>query len=176
MTQAATEVQTAREAAAQLGASIREDEDKLRKKRAEQQKKWADHGYELTQQYTIKAAQNNMRSLKAQNAGIVNGMHAKREDNKQVRMPRRRGSEEQRRLPGADCHAQARARARPLATDSPQRGVTLHSTCESVLSPFSRPTCPLSAYSDASDPLPAPLFFSLAPLYRSRVAACRGAG
>lgn len=129
MTQAATEVQTAREAAAQLGASIREDEDKLRKKRAEQQKKWADHGYELTQQYTIKAAQNNMRSLKAQNAGIVNGMHAKREDNKQVRMPRRRGSEEQRRLPGADCHAQARARARPLATDSPQRGVTLHSTC-----------------------------------------------
>ena len=57
----------------------------MRKRRMEQQKKWADHGYELTQQYTIKAAQNNMRSLKAQNAGIVNGMHAKREDNKQVR-------------------------------------------------------------------------------------------
>ena len=168
MTQAATEVQTVREAAAQLGASIREDEDKLRKKRAEQQKKWADHGYELTQQYTIKAAQNNMRSLKAQNAGIVNGMHAKREDNKQVRMPRRRGSEEQRRLPGADCHAQARARA-PLPPTAP-------SGCHTALDLSSRfssrclavPLAPLSAYSDASDPPPAPLFsFSLAPLYRS---------
>ena len=50
----------------------------------EQQKKWADHGYELTQQYTIKAAQNNMRSLKAQNAGIVNGMHAKRQDHETI--------------------------------------------------------------------------------------------
>lgn len=85
MSTAANEVQGAREQNAQLGSSIRDEEEKMRKRRMEQQKKWADHGYELTQQYTIKAAQNNMRSLKAQNAGIVNGMHAKREDNKQVR-------------------------------------------------------------------------------------------
>ena len=60
MTQAATEVQTAREAAAQLGASIREDEDKPQEARRAAEEV-ADHGYELTQQYTIKAAQNNMR-------------------------------------------------------------------------------------------------------------------
>ena len=90
LTTALSEVQSSREANAQLGSSIREEEEKMRKRRAEQQKKWADHGYELTQQYTIKAAQNNMRSLKAQNAGIVNGMHAKREDNKQVSEQSRR--------------------------------------------------------------------------------------
>ena len=69
----------------------------MRKKRTELQKKWADHGYELTQQYTIKAAQNNMRSLKAQNAGIVNGMHSKREDNKQVVESQRAAAAEERK-------------------------------------------------------------------------------
>ena len=73
-------VQEAKDDKGVVGASTREEEDKMRKRRADQQKRWADHGYELTQQYNIKAAQNNMRSLKAQNAGVVNGMHAKRED------------------------------------------------------------------------------------------------
>ena len=77
-------VQHHKEECAESAASLRADEDALRKKRTELQKKWADHGYELTQQYTIKSAQNNMRSLKAQNAGIVNGMHTKRDHFKQI--------------------------------------------------------------------------------------------
>jgi len=97
MSTAANEVQGAREQNAQLGSSIRDEEEKMRKRRMEQQKKWADHGYELTQQYTIKAAQNNMRSLKAQNAGIVNGMHAKREDNKQIVESQRAAAQDERR-------------------------------------------------------------------------------
>ena len=84
MQTAASMVHEHREENAQLGSTLRTDEDRLRKRRTDQQKKWADHGYELTQQYTIKAAQNNMRSLKAQNAGVVNGMHAKRQEHQQV--------------------------------------------------------------------------------------------
>ena len=66
------------------GTTLREESARMKARRIEQSKKWADHGYELTQQYTIKAAQNNMRSLKAQNAGIVNGMHAKKQDRQAV--------------------------------------------------------------------------------------------
>lgn len=69
----------------------------MRKRRQEQQKKWADHGYELTQQYTIKSAQNNMRSLKAQNAGIVNGMHSKRQDHQHIVESQRQAAQAERR-------------------------------------------------------------------------------
>ena len=88
MTEAASQVATHRSGNASIGSTLREAEDNMRKRRSEQQKKWADHGYELTQQYTIKAAQNNMRSLKAQNAGIVNNMHSKRTDRRTVRTAR----------------------------------------------------------------------------------------
>ena len=66
-------------------SQIRDDEKKMSERKKEQQLKWANHGYELTQQYTIKAAQSNMRSLKAQNAGIVTGMNAKKADRQHVR-------------------------------------------------------------------------------------------
>ena len=84
MQEAAAEVTGHKQENSSLGSTLREDEEKMRRRRLEQQQKWADHGYELTQQYTIKAAQNNMRSLKAQNAGIVTGMHAKRQDRQHV--------------------------------------------------------------------------------------------
>ena len=87
MSTTAERVATHKQGNSALGSTLREDEDRMRKRRAEQQKKWADHGYELTQQYTIKAAQNNIRSLKAQNAGIVNGMHAQAKDNASVHCP-----------------------------------------------------------------------------------------
>ena len=82
---------------AAVGSQLRERADHLSKTRTEQQKKWADHGYELTQQYTIKAAQNNMRSLKAQNAGIVNSMHAKRQDHETIVEAQRQQAQEERR-------------------------------------------------------------------------------
>ena len=69
----------------------------MRQKRTEQQMKWADHGYELTQQFTIKAAQNNMRSLKAQNAGIVSGIHAKKADRIALVESQRAAAAEERR-------------------------------------------------------------------------------
>ena len=93
----AEKVQKHKEGNAEIGLSLREREAALRKTRSEQQKKWADHGYELTQTYTIKAAQNNMRSLKAQNAGIVNGMHAKRQDHETIVEAQRQQAQEERR-------------------------------------------------------------------------------
>jgi len=97
MQTAASMVHEHREENAQLGSTLRTDEDRLRKRRTDQQKKWADHGYELTQQYTIKAAQNNMRSLKAQNAGVVNGMHAKRQEHQQIIESQRQAAQGERR-------------------------------------------------------------------------------
>jgi len=82
---------------AEIGQTMRNEAETLRQHRDMQKKKWADHGYELTQQYTIKAAQNNMRSLKAQNAGIVNGMHAKREERKEIVEAQRQAAQEGRR-------------------------------------------------------------------------------
>jgi len=82
---------------AEIGSRLRAEEETMRQSRDMQKKKWADHGYELTQQYTIKAAQNNMRSLKAQNAGIVNGMHAKREERKEIVEAQREAAQEGRR-------------------------------------------------------------------------------
>jgi len=97
MTETANKVQKHKEMNGQLGSSLRNQEEALRKTRTEQQKKWADHGYELTQTYTIKAAQNNMRSLKAQNAGIVNGMHAKRQDHETIVEAQRQQAQDERR-------------------------------------------------------------------------------
>jgi len=97
MQDAAAQVQNHRQDNAGVGMTLREEEDRMRKRRQEQSKKWADHGYELTQQYTIKAAQNNMRSLKAQNAGVVNGMVAKRQDRQQIVEAQREAAHEGRR-------------------------------------------------------------------------------
>jgi len=97
MEQTASRVQKHKEGNSQIGLSTRQQEEALRKTRQEQQKKWADHGYELTQTYTIKAAQNNMRSLKAQNAGIVNGMHAKRQDHETIVEAQRQQAQDERR-------------------------------------------------------------------------------
>ena len=82
---------------AAVGGQLRDRGAFLKKAREDNTKKWADHGYELTQQYTIKAAQNNMRSLKAQNAGIVNGMHAKRQDHETIVEAQRQQAQEERR-------------------------------------------------------------------------------
>jgi len=90
-------VESHRQENAEVGSMLRTDEATLRKRRTEQQKKWADHGYELTQQYTIKAAQNNMRSLKAQNAGVVNGMHAKRQEHQTIIESQRQAAQGERR-------------------------------------------------------------------------------
>jgi len=97
MQEAAAEVTGHKQENSSLGSTLREDEEKMRRRRLEQQQKWADHGYELTQQYTIKAAQNNMRSLKAQNAGIVTGMHAKRQDRQHVVESQRSAAQDERR-------------------------------------------------------------------------------
>ena len=97
MGETARQVQKAKEHAGAVGSSIRQHEEQLRKQRTELQNKWKDHGYELTQTYTIKAAQNNMRSLKAQNAGIVNGMHAKRQDHETIVEAQRQQAQDDRR-------------------------------------------------------------------------------
>jgi len=94
--EAQKEVAAAKEEKAAIGVSLREQEEGIRKRRTEQQKKWADHGYELTQQYTIKAAQNNMRSLKAQNAGIVSSMLSKRSERQNIVESQRQAAHEER--------------------------------------------------------------------------------
>lgn len=97
LVETATEVARSKELNAGIGQNLRTRNEDLKKMRGEQQKKWADHGYELTQTYTIKAAQNNMRSLKAQNAGIVNSMHAKRADHETIVEAQRQQAQEERR-------------------------------------------------------------------------------
>ena len=96
-TQTAAKVAKHKERNGQLGLSTRQQEDALRKQRQEQIRQWTDYGYELTQQYTIKAAQNNMRSLKAQNAGIVNGMQTKRQARETIVDAQRQSAQEERR-------------------------------------------------------------------------------
>jgi len=97
MVETSEQVQRSKEFNAGIGQNLRHRQESLRQTREAQQKKWADHGYELTQTYTIKAAQNNMRSLKAQNAGIVNGMHAKRADHETIVEAQRQQAQEERR-------------------------------------------------------------------------------